>query len=679
MTHPTLFLGEAPGPGRRSIAGLRAAIDGAPPGGFVERLWATVRSGAEASVGTAPLLPGTDIPGRDAEQIKHANPDNYICMAVAQRLLRDALVFLITGEERFRQDALTQLATIFDARRWPHWRDFAHARYAADLRTGQLGAAVALTYDWLYAGLSAADRSMIVAGLDRCAIRPFLADVAGEPEPHWLERHSNWQTVVVGGLGVVGMVLDEAHDQSERLVAIAQPRMTHYLDAIGARGEFNESVGYATAMQYAVNYWLARLCATDGNDDRLAQHPFPASCRWLMYGTVPPGSLIGFGDSHPRAPLRIGYFAAVAAATRDGVLQWFLETQGSSVLDVDPDAPTHLDAVDLAWYDPSLAATPPTGPENDAALPLGDAFPGWGGIVSSRSSWVTADAVVVSGKAGREPGHEHHDDGQLIIDAGDKSLIVDLGSPSSYPEDFFGENRTRYYNASVAGHNLLQFGERQMRDVKPRQGKFLFTEFSRCGSAWSMDLGDAYDLARDGTPDGTPLVRRSVVHLFPGVVVVLDECQIPRHEDIVLRWHTADRCEIDGHGVFEVGARRAEAAGLQAQICPLTDGAWQFSRGEHQYQPPFDRSRLDEPLHQRRESFVAAECSAASARILTLFVVRSVGQLRTWPAERRNSDTSRSAWSLAVAAGTVDVSVTSKQLTVAAGGDTLQVPLQPAS
>lgn len=655
---PSIFLGAEPGPGRRSLKQLRAAIAGR----YGERLWGTVRRGAEDSAGADPLLPGTPLPGRPAEQIRHANADNSICQAVVRRLLRAALVFLLTGQERFRQDALAQMEALFDPARWPEWRDFAHRMFTADLRTGQLGAAVAITYDWLHPHLSAAERAAIVDGLDRRAIRPYLEAAAGEP--HWLTRPSNWMTVVVGGMGIAGMALGADHDRSDLLVEMAQPRMERYLSVLGPDGEFNEAVGYAGSLQYPVRYFAARCAVTGGREDRLAGRPFPQSCRWLMHATVPPGHTVAFGDAHRQAPLLIGYFAPIASAARDGLLQWFLETYG---LVHDPAARLeHVDALDLVWYDPTVAATPP-GADADgrADPPLGAAFPGWGGLTASRSSWTGADAVVVHGKAGREPIHEHLDDGQLVIHAGGAPLIVDLGSPSSYPADFFGEHRARYYNAGVAGHNLLQIGGREMRIAKPRAGAFLHTAFGEHGAAWSIDLTGAYrDVLR---------VTRSVVHLLPGLVAVLDDCRLAAAEPVTLRWHTADRAAIDAGGSF-----RVQAAGprgpvrLFGQICPLSGAAAvAFRRGEHRYSPPYDRTRLNEPLEQRRESFVAAETHGSRCRLLTLFVAAVPGAPPTaWPPER-DGDT----WRVAASGGAAAVSVGGGALTASSAGRTIRLPL----
>ena len=46
-----------------------------------------------------------------------------------------------------------------------------------------------------------------------------------------------------------------------------------------------------------------------------------------------------------------------------------------------------------------------------------------------------------------------------------------------------------------------------------------------------MDLTAAYD--------GVKSARRTVVHLLPGIAVVLDEGELDESEEISLRWHTA--------------------------------------------------------------------------------------------------------------------------------------------
>ena len=107
-----------------------------------------------------------------------------------------------------------------------------------------------------------------------------------------------------------------------------------------------------------------------------------------MYATTPPGHLVSFGDGGPKYPALTSFFPAVAAATRDPVLQWFYTTYGA------PQPPFPI--WELLWYDDTLESRSP-----ESSLPRGRAFAAHSGLISSRSNWdpVTTPSVAFS-KAG---------------------------------------------------------------------------------------------------------------------------------------------------------------------------------------------------------------------------------------------------------------------------------------
>ena len=220
---------------------------------------------------------------------------------------------------------------------------------------------------------------------------------------------------------------------------------------------------------------------------------------------------------------------------------------------------------------------------------------------------------VVYGKAGQ--GHEfhgHHDAGQVCIDAYGERLIVDLGSPHPmYPADFFGEHRYEYFNASARGHNVPMLGGRETRREATDRAEIVAAEFDDArGGQWTFDLTGLYDGARQ--------VKRTVTHLLPGLVAVLDEVEQEQADEIALHWHTIDRAEPDADGCFTV---RAEHAGLAARIVRLDGGELTFTRGEHVYRAPYDKGRLGDPLINRYESYVRVACTERACRLLTLFAV----------------------------------------------------------
>ncbi|MGB5873274.1 MAG: heparinase II/III family protein, partial [Bacteroidota bacterium] len=535
--HPRIYLTGKKINGLRSLDEVRKSVTT----GHSHDLWKRILAGANADIDAGPLVPSSVFPGRDLPAAKHDNPDWTICNAAGQRILRAALVNLLTGEETYKKIALHQMDALFDDAQWPEWLDKAHRRFGhpAGLRTGMLAHDIALSYDWLYSSLTAPEREFVLEGLDRKGIHPYLTSL--EQDPWWTHDMNNWLTVIVGGFGIVGMALGDDHPHSRKLIEYSTPLMQKYLETYGPEGEFNESVAYANATKLPAAYYLARRYWSGGGENPLTKPPFPQTCEWTIYFTLPPGRVAAFGDSGTNAPVEVKHFAAVASATRAGIYQWFYQTH----------APSGADPVEFLWHDPSVEPTDPT-----KILPLGRTFSAHGANFSSRTDWNPAiTACVVYGKAGREENHEHNDIGQVCIDGYGERLIVDLGSPSGYPADFFEENRWEYYNASARGHNLLMFGGREMRTLPhqrgkqkdPRsremQGRILSSHFDDVlGGHWLIDATGAYDDVKR--------VRRALVHLLPGIVAVLDEADLRETREISLRWHTNDRAEPDLSGAF---------------------------------------------------------------------------------------------------------------------------------
>jgi hypothetical protein len=203
----------------------------------------------------------------------------------------------------------------------------------------------------------------------------------------------------------------------------------------------------------------------------------------------------------------------------------------------------------------------------------------------------------------------------VCIDGYAKRLIVDPGS-LQYPRDFFGPERYQYYNAAARGHNVPVFGGREMRPGEGHAATVVDMRFDdRLGAAWAVDTTALYG--------GVDRVRRAVIHLLPGVVAVLDVCDLRCAEATSIRWHTADRAEPDAEGAFVV---ENDGVSLAGRLVSLGREPVVFSRGEHEYRPPFHRDRLDNPLEQKRESFVEVLLREPEVRVLSLFSVVAPGR-----------------------------------------------------
>ena len=592
MTHPSILIAGDETPGTRSVESLRRATRD----DIGESLMVDIVAACNSDIAEEPIVPESMFDGRDQRQAAWANRDYTVCDEARKRVKRAAFCALVTEDRRYVEQSLRQIEILFDEKKWPIWRDkaVAHTRFPADLRTGMLSRELGLAYDWLHPFLTDLERVDFVAGLDRRGIAPFFESV--QMEPFWIQRLNNWTTCVVGGLGVAGMALGDDHPRGNELISYSLPLMKSYLEtAFGPEGDFNESVGYANANELIITYIAALRSSTKGEIDLISSDRLLNGLTWLLYMTIPPGNIVPFGDALIGATPNTNAYAHAAGATKNTLFQWHhLEHREKF---------GRRDKVfELLYYDPDLD---PTAPD----LPLGRVFHSFGACVTSRSSWDPQSvASVVCGKAGIENHHQHHDAGQVTIGGYGERLIVDLGSPSEYPADFFGPKRYEYYNASSRGHNLISLDGEEMTDLS---GKYLDSSFGDHGGYWCIDLTNCYP--------GTETVTRTVIHHYPSVVAVYDDVDVGESREVELRWHTVNEPTLEGAGGFVVSKGEAAVTGL---VINMSGSKLEMDRGNHEYIPPYDTGRSGAPLEQRREPFVTIQCKGA-VRMLSLFAIHN--------------------------------------------------------
>ena len=633
MEHPYLLVTAQPTAGLRCIDDVRRNIKA----GRSAELWRELLAKVEKEMQEPLIVAGTE-----------RNRSYPFVATTCNRINDAALVALSTGQRKYAEAALAQSEVLFDKDKWPEWADQAHlnAGLKSDLRHGQLARAIGFAYDWLYPLLTADERQRIVAGVDRCAIKPFKASVAANEK--WIRRQSNWKTSVVGGFAILGMALGDDHPEAKWLREFADPLMDKYMEIFGHKGEFNENPSYASSVRYVVDHYLAKYYASGGRQKPAQLEQLRAFSHWMLYCISPPKRMIAFGDAHGSATPNLAYFGALASALRDPVIQWtYLKYVDFSRTDSRPRAK------ELLCFDPTIQPQSPAG-----RLSLAEIFPAQSGIIASRSSWNPQIPVsAVWAKARTEDVHRHADWGQVCIDGFGERLIVDLGSPPVYPKT----GKRHYYNYQQSGHNVLAIGDDEY-DVDwrvRRQGKTTRSSFDKeLGAAWSFDLSDVYAKDRQ--------VRRHVVHLLPRIIVVLDEATLPEAERIRLRWHTSRPAKPDAEGRFTTGQRGVNLAGCVTSLAGSVD----ITSGRHKYLPPYDKGRLGKPYPQRHEPYIETQSHTDRFRVLSLFCV--TGAEETVKAWNRNPND----WEIPTPEGRIRVRLHQEKLIVQrAGQRALQIPL----
>ena len=635
MKRPRMFITAEKMDGLRSLEEVRNNI----VEGHAAQLWNELLKKVDREKAQDAWTPKTPLPQRSAKQIKHANREYELVALTAHRILDASLVALIKNDRTYADAALQQIEAIFDEIHWPEIEDITHLAHGdhCSLRSGQLSLVLGVTYDWLHNLLTPDERTWYLERFDSRFTQAFRAALkAGD---RWVNWQQNFISVIYGGFGIAGMAFGSDYSESQWLVDTCKKKMDDYINTLfGREGEFNESVQYAGSAAHIVHYLMAEHYTNNGQTQPFTHHAFDDFCRWYMHATFPPGRVAGFGDPSPDMPPVVFHFSAVASVLRDSVFQWFY----LQYADKTPD--THRKhALELLYFDPSLQAESPNG-----KLPLGRAYHEQAKLVSSRSSWDANETVSVAyGKAAREYNHSHADWGQLCLDGYGERLLLDLGSPPGYPKT----HRERYYNYQQWGHNIFVFGQNETGGVslaqRDLQGHISSSEFDDSrGGTWTMDLSAVYGDAHS--------VTRTVVHLLPRIVVVLDNAKLKADIPISMRWHTMSPPDLKPNGVFVAHGKHATLSGRIERL----DGDVEIQTDQHAYKTPYHQDALGEPYTQRYESFVGASMISDRCSLISLFCVFNASHTSTvWQPGNGH-------WKIDTPEGLVQVTVKNGQLTV---------------
>ena len=608
---PTLLIRDDGPGGLRGLDDLKAAVAG---DGLAAEMWAKIKQAADDDLDAPVLTPASVLPDRNQSHVDRRNPNAGLINKIGRRVERAALAFLVTDDRRYLDSAWRQIAVLFDDAHWPDWRDLAHrdeGNGGVDLRTGDLAAPLGLCYDWLRPHLTDGQRAEFLAGVDRHVVAPYLAAV--DARAWWLSAGSNWTTRIVGGVGILGLGLGDDHPRAGELVAVADRVMFAYADGLGDDGSFNESPGYVNSLGAPARYYLVRHYADPDGPGLDALRRLRGTTRWAASILLPGETsrrLPAFGDTETDKTLGGGFAGAVALATGDGVAQWLFLAGTRDALDRLP--PGRIDPEDLLGFDARVEPTPP-----GETLPPAVAYRDQGGLIVSRTNWdlsAKSDAVVVYAKSGRERDHDQDDAGQLCVDVGTTRLVRDVGNDFTYPADYFGENRRRYYAAAARGHNVLTFGDAVDGGMTPDgRGELTAFDATEDAVAFAFDLTGAYA--------GGRRVTRRVLHVLPNVVAVLDEATLPRIEPVTVRWHTADLPELRGN-FFSFSA---DGISVTGHVLALDGPPPTLAADRHAWTLGFDVGRDERPLPENAEPFVALTAEADRVRWLTLFTIRRPG------------------------------------------------------
>ncbi|KAG2008563.1 heparinase II/III family protein [Coprinopsis cinerea AmutBmut pab1-1] len=417
------------------------------------------------------------------------------------------------------------------------------------LDTAEFSAAFGIAYDWMYDFWTPEQRTFIRDNLIRLGLSHGVAVYGEGADFGWWSRDTtgNWNCVCNGGLtlGALAILGDDTTGTAEALLRAAiDNAKANCIRAVTDDGSWQESTNYwyfgTTGLAEMAS---ALLSATGSHYGLLTENEnYWRTGTFHMY-VFGPTSLFDFGDHGPNK------FSTTANT------MFLLGDQ----LD-HPEFILHqreqADAAEpwsMFWYNPAVAGAFWSG------LPLDHFFDSppvqW---ASMRSSWTDKDAAFLGIKAGRNQGHQRHNDldvGTFVIDALGTRWAGELGSGDYLSTEYFGgedqdAERWKYYRKHTMGQNTLMIGRRNQNvDAAPtvrhdssgttQDSSTVFTPEDDSTAFWTTDMTSAYF-------DATSVKRGG--RFLNGRRQILIQDEVDAQAEVQWRMHTNATIEIDSSG-----------------------------------------------------------------------------------------------------------------------------------
>jgi hypothetical protein len=449
-----------------------------------------------------------------------------------------AFLYQMTGELKYAEKAFEFADAFCDLTTWTqraHEFPIIYSRimpwnvpddqvnFNFDHYNGDAGRLMAAVYDWLYTGLTPAQRDRIRGAL----IEKVVTRVRGDYEFHWWATayRCNWCGVCNSGIGLTGLALLTENPQLTDIVAESYNRINSMLNELGVDGGWQEGGGYweygvHTSMFFADA--LKRITGSKFNlfeNEKLKNNPatFP------LYISLPGRKSINFEDSGGGSLIGSAHMInKLASETGNPEAAWYSSEFLSQRSDV----------FDIIWPKPVIK------PEQPKIASKHFRTIDWWVM---RSDFKDPSKVVVAGKAGmnNDPHHGHLDIGSFVLYWQNDYFLQDKGKEGVYDEKFFDDARWEYPHASSIGHNVIFVnGEKQIPGKMRKQP----WNFEVGGKVLEFRTSDKSDYVLMDPSNAYPKIelkgwRRHVVFDKPEITLVLDEISANPGASVEIRFH----------------------------------------------------------------------------------------------------------------------------------------------
>ena len=455
---------------------------------------------------------------------------------VADRMLTLGLLWRIDRDRRYADGAWRDLEA---AAGFPDWNP------SHFLDTGEMTAAFAIAYDWMYDAWTDEQRRVIREAIVRHGLEEGLKVYRGDKGKRWwAESHHNWNQVCNGGMLAGALAIaDERPQLAAEVVWHACRSLPTAMETFAPDGGWFEGPGYwSYAMRYNV-LALACLESALGNDLGLSRiQGFDKSGDFFVQMRGTSGLSFNYADARPGRVHHAALFWLARRFDRPELAAYGLANGEGGV-------------TDLIWYDPARARG------DRSRLPTAAAFRGLE-VAAARTNWTDPDALFVGVKAGRNGvNHDNLDLGSFVFDALGERWVIDLGPDDYNLPQYFGKLRYTYYRLRAEGHNTLVINPGRKQ---PDQNSPATCSITRC-----EQVGRSTEIETDLTPayrghGAEQIIRR--FQLTPALLVVTDEITLEAPGEVWWFCHTDAQVRVaaDGRSATLTRGRRSATLTLEA-------------------------------------------------------------------------------------------------------------------
>lgn len=373
------------------------------------------------------------------------------------------------------------------------------------LDTAEFSAAFGIAYDWLYDIWTPTQKDTIRNALITNGLRPGLAvfQPAGTSYGWWSQSTitGNWNCVCNGGLtlGALAILEDDTTGVAAELLGYTVDNANSAcVNAVADDGSWAETANYWYFGTTGHAEMASALLTATGSDFGLLtkNSNFKNTGKYHM-NVFGQSALFNYGDHGPnKFSTTANSMFLYAAQYKIPEYALFQREQ--------VDAAT--DPWSMFWYDPTVSGAFWSGAPLDTFFDNG--LDQWAAM---RSSWTDEKAVYLAIKAGKNQGHQTHNDldaGDFVLDALGTRWAGEFGSGDYNSIEYFTSDeqdaaRWKYYRKGTVGQNVLLV-DKANQDVKAaptvthgstgdEQGGSTVTNVKDGSAAyWVADLTSAY-------------------------------------------------------------------------------------------------------------------------------------------------------------------------------------------